>query len=113
MATWWTTCGGGDSLLLMAAVLPRCRCRDRGASVAGAEWRAGTVTTVLTWEPSRLRLHAARTVSAAVLAFVIGVVLEVAFLASVLPAVLLHGTTEGTDAAWRIGAVAAMAGSPW
>ena len=101
--------GDGDSLLLMAAVFLAVGAAIGGASVAGAEWRAGTVTTVLTWEPSRLRLHAARTASAAILAFVIGIALEVAFLASVLPAVLLHGTTEGTDAAWWIGLVAAMA----
>ena len=110
MATWWTTGGrGGDSLLLMAAVFLAVGAAICGASVAGAEWRAGTVTTMLTWEPSRLRLHAARTVSAGVLAFVIGMALQVAFLASVTPAVLLHGTTDGTDADWWIGLVAAMA----
>ena len=110
MATWWTTGGGGgDSLLLMAAVFLAVGAAICGASVAGAEWRAGTVTTMLTWEPSRLRLHAARTVSAGVLAFVIGVALQIAFLASVAPAALLHGTTSGTDADWRIGLVAAIA----
>ena len=31
-----------------------------GASAVGAEYRAGTVTTILTWEPRRVRLLAAR-----------------------------------------------------
>ena len=77
--------------------------------MAGAEWRAGTITTTLTWEPSRLRLHAARTASAGLLAFVIGFALQVAFLTSALPAALLNGTTEGTDTAWWIGLAAAIA----
>ena len=96
MATWWTAGGGGgDALLLVAAVFLAVGVVICGASVAGAEWRAGTVTTMLTWEPSRLRLHAARTLSAGLLAFVIGIALQIAFLASVVPAALLHGTTDG------------------
>lgn len=68
-----------------------------GATVAGAEWRAGTITTVLTWEPRRLRLHGARLASGAVLAFVISFGLQAIFLASLVPAVALNGTTEGVD----------------
>jgi hypothetical protein len=110
MATWWSAGGGsGDSLLLTAAVFLVIGAAICGASVAGAEWRAGTVTTVLTWEPARPRLHAARTTSAALLAFVIGFALQVAFLTSVVPAVLANGATDGTDAAWWAGLVAAMA----
>ena len=110
MATWWSTSGGGgDSLLLTAAVFLVIGAAICGASVAGAEWRAGTITTTLTWEPSRLRLHAARTGSAGILAFLIGFALQVAFLASAIPAALLHGSTDGTDGAWWVGLVAAMA----
>jgi len=68
-----------------------------GATVAGAEWRAGTITTVLTWEPRRLRLHSARLTSGAVLAFVISFGLQVIFLASLVPAVVFNGTAEGVD----------------
>jgi len=74
-----------------------------GATVAGGEWRAGTVTTVLTWESRRVRLHGARSASAAILAFVISFVLQVLFLASFLPAVFLNGTTEGADGSFWIG----------
>ena len=56
-----------------------------GASVAGAEWKAGTITTVLTWEPSRRRFHAARTASAAILAFAIGFALQIVYLAAAAP----------------------------
>ncbi len=71
-----------------------------GATVAGGEWRAGTVATILTWEPRRLRLHGARSASGAVLAFVVSLGLQILFLASFLPAVLVNGTTAGADAAF-------------
>ena len=110
MVTWWSSGGGdGDSMLLTAALFLVFGGAMCGASVAGAEWRAGTITTVLTWEPSRLRLHAARTLSAFIHAFWIGFVLQAIFLASALPGVLLNGTTDGTDAAWWGGLLMAMA----
>ena len=74
----------------------------------GAEWRFGTVTTVLTWEPRRLRLHLARTASAGILAFIISFLVQVAFLASFLPAVLANGTTAGADADWWLQLLEAM-----
>ena len=77
--------GGEDSFLLTAALFLVVGAAICGASVAGAEWKAGTITTVLTWEPSRRRLHAARTASAAILAFAIGFALEVVFLAACRP----------------------------
>ena len=110
MVTWWTSGGGGgDSLLLTAALFLVVGAAMCGASVAGAEWRAGTITTVLTWEPSRFRLHAARTASAGILAFLIGFALQVVFLASALPAVVLNGSTRGIDADWWITLFEAMA----
>jgi hypothetical protein len=69
-----------------------------GATLAGGEWRAGTVTTILTWEPRRGRVHAARTGAAALLAGMISFVLQALFLASFLPAVFVNGTTAGADA---------------
>ena len=86
MASWWAG-GGEDSLLLTAAIFLVVGAAICGASVAGAEWKAGTITTALTWEPSRLRLHAARTASAAILAFAIGFALQVVFLRAAVPAV--------------------------
>ncbi len=80
-----------------------------GATVAGAEWRVGTMTTVLTWEPRRLRLYTACSVSATVLAFVISTALQVAFLGSLVPAVVLHGTSEGADGPFWWALLAAIA----
>lgn len=79
-----------------------------GATVAGGEWRAGTVTTVLSWEPRRLRLHSARLGSGAILAFVISFGLQVAFLASFVPAVLANGTTDGVDGSFWLSLVVVM-----
>lgn len=56
-----------------------------GATVAGGEWRAGTITMVPMWEPRRPRLHSARLGSGALLAFTISVGLQIAFLASLSP----------------------------
>ena len=107
MVNWWTP-GGTDNFLGIAAIFLVVGAAICGASVAGAEWRAGTMTTMLTWVPSRVRLHAARTGSAAILSFAIGLLLEVLFLAATLPAVIAHGTTDGTDAAWWTSLVLAM-----
>lgn len=99
MADWWVA-GSGDGILMIAAVPLLVGGLLGGASVAGAEWRAGTVTTVLTWEPRRLRLHLARALSAFVLAALIATLLLGLFLAATLPAVLLNGTTAGVDGEW-------------
>jgi hypothetical protein len=107
MADWWVG-GGGDGILMIAALPLVLGALFGGASVVGAEWRAGTVTTVLTWEPRRLRLHVARTAACAILATGIAFALEILFLAATLPAVVAHGTTDGTDAAWWGGLLAAM-----
>ena len=107
MVNWWTS-GTGDDLLTTAALFLVVGAAICGASVAGAEWRAGTMTTMLTWMPSRVRLHGARTLSSALLAFVISISLQVLFLACTLPAVIAHGSTAGTDASWWAALVLAM-----
>jgi hypothetical protein len=115
MVHWWTA-GTGDGILMIAALPLLLGGVLGGASVFGAEWRAGTVTTALTWEPRRLRLHAARLGSAFLLATVIAFVLEVLFLLAAVPAVLAHGSTAGTDGAWwwslagAIGRIAVITG---
>lgn len=106
MASWWMK--GQDSFLLTAALFLVVGAAICAASVAGAEWKAGTITTLLTWEPSRRRLHAARTASAAILAFGIGFALQIVFLASAVPAVALNGTTGGTSSGWWAGLLFAM-----
>lgn len=80
-----------------------------GATVAGAEWRAGTITTVLSWEPRRLRLHGARLGSGAILAFVISFGLQVVFLTAFVPAVVFNGTADGVDGSFWIDLAVVMA----
>jgi ABC-2 type transport system permease protein len=88
-----------------------------GATSAGAEWHAGTVTTQLTWEPRRARLFGAKVIVAAVFAFVAFLAVEALLFGVLTPAALFRGTTRGIDAQWfrgtvvillRAGAVAAM-----
>jgi hypothetical protein len=107
LASWWVA-GNGDGYLAVASFFLLIGALIGGASVAGAEWRAGTVATVLTWEPRRTRLLTARMASAAVLAAVIAALLQVIFLAAAVPAVLLNGSTAGTDADWWLGLTTAV-----
>ncbi|MET0895992.1 MAG: hypothetical protein ABWY80_09085 [Acidimicrobiia bacterium] len=107
MTDWWQT--GGDAVILIAAFFLVMGGLLGGASVVGAEWRAGTIGTVLTWEPRRVRLHAARVGSAALLAAVIAFVLQALLLAAFVPSVLAHGTTAGVDGEWVVSLVSAMA----
>jgi hypothetical protein len=107
MSDWWIA-DSGEGYLSVAMFFLFIGAFFGGATVAGAEWRAGTVTTVLTWEPRRLRLHGARTASAAILAFLISFVLQVLFLASFTPAVFFNGTTDGVGGPFWIGLFVVM-----
>jgi ABC-type transport system involved in multi-copper enzyme maturation permease subunit len=71
-----------------------------GASLVGAEWHAGTIATLLTWEPRRVGVLAAKLVAAGALAFTLAVLLQLLLGAALLPAGLLRGTTEGIDSGW-------------
>ena len=71
-----------------------------GASSIGADWQAGVVPTVLTWEARRSRVFGARLL-ALVTAVLAGAALWQLLLAlAVLPGVLVQGTTDGTGAEW-------------
>jgi len=108
MTDWWDS-GTNDGFLAIGMFLLLMGGLFGGATVAGAEWRAGTVTTLLTWEPRRIRLLAAQLASSALLAFIISALLQVLFLGSFMPAVLLNGTTEGADREFWTALVATMA----
>ena len=71
-----------------------------GASAVGAEWHAGTMATLLTWEPRRVRVLAAKLLAAGALVFALAVVLQALLGVALLPAGLLRGTTEGIDRGW-------------
>ena len=89
-----------------------------GASFVGAEWHAGTMTTLLTWEPRRVRVIVAKLAVSAALAFAGYVALQILLGLALTPAAVVRGSTEGVDRAWfgdvaafllRGGAVAAIA----
>jgi ABC-type transport system involved in multi-copper enzyme maturation permease subunit len=99
LTDWWGA-AQGDSAVSIAATFLLIGGFFAGAAVAGAEWRAGTITTVLTWEPRRIRLVLTRIAACGILAFVIAFVLQMLFLAAFLPSVFANGTTSGADGAW-------------
>ena len=97
LADWWRA-STADGAILIASFFLLLGGMFTGAAVAGSEWRAGTITTVLTWEPRRVRLNVARTIACGIVATVVAVALQVIFLACFLPAVLVNGSTAGVDA---------------
>ena len=108
LADWWIA-EKSDGIVLMASLFLLMGGMFTGAAVAGSEWRAGTITTVLTWEPRRVRLNLARTAACGIVAFGVAIALQVVFLACFLPAVLANGTTVGIDADWWLALLAVVA----
>ena len=108
MRDWWIA-GTGDGALAIASLFLVIGGLSGGATVAGAEWRAGTIATLLTWEPRRVRVHLSRTAACAILAFLIALALQVVFLASLLPAAVANGSTGHLDADWWLSLLAGMA----
>ena len=67
--------GTDDAFLLTPGLLLVIGALIGGATVTGAEWRAGTVLGLLTWEPRRHRVLAARALAVGVLAAAISLIL--------------------------------------
>jgi ABC-2 type transport system permease protein len=71
-----------------------------GASLVAVSWQTGTISTIFTWEPRRLRWFAARILVVTVGVFVM-TALIVAFLSAGIPlAATLRGSTVGVGAEW-------------
>jgi ABC-type transport system involved in multi-copper enzyme maturation permease subunit len=71
-----------------------------GASFVGAEWHAGTVTTLLTWEPRRTRVIVAKMIAAVVSVFVLTLALQLILGAVLAVDAATQGSTAGADGAW-------------
>ncbi len=71
-----------------------------GASLVGAEYRAGTMETLLTWEPRRVRVVVTKLATAAVVAFGFYLGFQVLLSLALLPTAVFRGVTEGADGAW-------------
>jgi hypothetical protein len=85
--------GGLSPLLLIGALIG-------GATMFGAEWRHGTIGTLLTWEPRRWRVFAAKVFAVVLCTFVISVLLQAVLVLALTPAAVWRGTTAGLTAAW-------------
>ncbi len=71
-----------------------------GASVIGSGWQTRTITTLLTWEPRRVRVLATKAAACVVVAVAFLVLGQALLSAALLPSALLHGATAGADAEW-------------
>ena len=107
MRDWWVA-GTANGALTIASFFLLLGGFFAGSSVAGAEWRSGTVTTVLTWEPRRVRLQLTRTAACATLAALIAFALQIVFLAALLPATLANGSTAHINGGWWLSLFGAM-----
>jgi ABC-2 type transport system permease protein len=70
-----------------------------GASMVGASWQTGTITTILTWEPRRIRWLLARLIVTAVGVFVVTMALLAILAAALTLGASLRGSTA-TDPGW-------------
>ena len=85
-----------------------------GASFVGAEWNSGSMATLLTWEPRRTRVLAAKLIACVVTTMAVSLVVLVLIALFLLPSAAAHGTTRGVP--WwtlagvglRIGTVSAI-----
>jgi hypothetical protein len=71
-----------------------------GASLVGAEWHAGTMTTLLTWEPRRLRVMAAKGLAAATVVAILAILVLLALSAMLSIVAATRGSTLGVDPSW-------------
>jgi ABC-2 type transport system permease protein len=105
----WASDDTGDSILGVTTIFLVIAALLAGASTVGAEWRAGTITTLLTWEPRRVRVALAKVLAAALVAALIALVLQLVFAAALLPTLVGKGTTAGADADWYRAAAGGLA----
>ncbi len=103
--------GGGDGALTATLFFLAIGAVLGGATVTGAEWQHGTIVTTCTWEARRRHLLLARLFSAALLAAVIALALQVLFCLALVPTYLLRGSTEVDSGFWPslVGAIVRIA----
>ena len=74
-----------------------------GASSVGADWQAGTMAALLTWEPRRVRIFLVRAAVVLASVFVLAVGLQCILALELAAAAALRGTTVGTGGPWLQG----------
>lgn len=71
-----------------------------GATSVGADWQGRAMTTLLTFEPRRLRVFAVKLLVASVVVFVLTVLALVIWLGALMPSLVAHGAEETITSAW-------------
>lgn len=71
-----------------------------GASAIGADWHAGHVTTILTWEPRRGRVILAKIVASLASVFILSLVIQAILGIALAIDAAFRGSTVGIDTAW-------------
>jgi ABC-type transport system involved in multi-copper enzyme maturation permease subunit len=71
-----------------------------GASAIGAEWHAGHLTTILTWEPRRGRVILAKIVACLASVFVLTMVVQTLLGVALAIDAAGRGSTAGVNASW-------------
>jgi ABC-2 type transport system permease protein len=72
-----------------------------GASLVAVSWQTGTISTIFTWEPRRLRWFGARIAVVGSGVFAITFIILAFLSAALAVAAALRGSTEITDGWWR------------
>ena len=73
-----------------------------GASFVGAEWHAGTMTTLLTWESRRNRVIAAKMLSVLIWVFALSLGVQAVLGGVLWLDAVTRGFTTGADAVWLV-----------
>jgi hypothetical protein len=92
----------GDGVLIVPIALLCIGALIGGAVVVGGEWKAGTVSTLATWEVRRHRLLGGRFLACALVAPAIALALLALFVLATLPTVAAHGSFDGLDGEWFV-----------
>lgn len=71
-----------------------------GASLGGADWTSGSMATLLTWEPRRIRVLLIRALVVALVIVAATFFLQVVLLAGFRLTVALRGTSAGAPSSW-------------
>ncbi len=80
---------GTSSIVVLLGVL-------LGATLAGADWTAGTMGTLLTWEPRRTRVHLVRVLVTVAVVLVFTIFAQVLLIGVFRIAVAIAGSADGT-----------------
>ena len=99
VASWWDV-DRSEGLPQFASLFLIVGAVIAGAAVAGGEWKYGTVTAALTWEPRRHRLLAARFGAAALVAGSVAIALQLLLMLAAFPGALANGSTATPGRGW-------------